>query len=398
MVSGRSTTPVTPEVHRRMLGVVAVLVGATLIGLIVLWPPPVELPAPAGTPPELVEGVVVGIESEALADDPVMGTGRSLRLEVELSAGPEAGSVVEVPATTSEQDLFEVGDRLALARDEVAGEVQYHVADFVRDRWLGWLAVLFLAVVLLVGRWHGLRALLGVAVSLAVVALFIVPAILAGSSPPLVAVIGGMAVVLTNLYLAHGFHPKTTAAVLGTAAALVVTAALGLVFVEQTQLTGFSSEEALLAQTSIQGLDLQGLVLAGLIVGALGVLDDVTITQAATVFELRGSNPSLDARELVRRAMVVGRDHIASTVNTLVLAYAGASLALLVLVSTAGRPLGQVLTSEVVAEEIVRTLVGSIGLVLAVPAATAMAAVLAGPPERARRRRPPETRRQEGRS
>lgn len=394
MASGRRTTLVTPRVHRRMLGVVAALVAATLVGLIVLWPPPVDLPAPVGTPPELVEGVVVGIDSEAVADDPVLGTGQSLHLEVELSAGPEAGSVVEVPAATSERDIFELGDRLALARGEVGGEVQYHVADFVRDRWLGWLGVLFLAVVLVVGRWHGLRALLGVAVSLAVVALFIVPAILAGSPPPLVAVIGGMAVVLTNLYLAHGFHPKTTAAVLGTAAALAVTAVLGLTFVEQTQLTGFSSEEALLAQTSIQGLDLQGLVLAGLIVGALGVLDDVTITQAATVFELRDSNPILDARELVRRAMVVGRDHIASTVNTLVLAYAGASLALLVLVSTAGRPLGQVLTSEVVAEEIVRTLVGSIGLVLAVPAATVMAAVLAGPPAGRRGRRSAETRRE----
>lgn len=363
-----------------MLAVVAALAVATGAGLVALWPGPVSLPPPAGAPTELVEGVVRSVGT-GLSAEP----GGGLRLRVALEQGPELGTVASVVAAADDRALFDVGDRLVLVRDTTGGAIRYHLADFARGPWLLGLLGAFVAVVLLVGRWHGLRALAGVLVSLAVVGTFIVPAILAGHPPPLVALVGGLTVVLANLYLAHGIRAKTTAAVLGTAAALTVTAALGLLLVEQTHLTGHSSEEALLARSSVQGLDLSGLVLAGLIVGALGVLDDVTITQASTVFELRRSNPALGVRGLVRRAMVVGRDHIASTVNTLVLAYAGASLALLVVISTGGLPLGRVLTSEVLAEEIVRTLVGSIGLVLAVPAATVMAAALAtsGPPPEA---------------
>jgi RNA polymerase sigma factor (sigma-70 family) len=170
------------------------------------------------------------------------------------------------------------------------------------------------------------------------------------------------------LDVAHGVNEKTTAAVVGTTIALGITIGTGLFFIERAGLTGYASEEATFARFAVEGLDLKGLVLAGLIIGALGVLDDVTVSQASTVFALHDTDPSMTVRQVAGRAMTVGRDHIASTVNTLFLAYAGASLALLVLFSTGGLPVAEIVTSEVVAEEIVKTLVGSVGLITAVPA------------------------------
>jgi uncharacterized membrane protein len=186
-----------------------------------------------------------------------------------------------------------------------------------------------------------------------------------------------MGVMILTLYLTHGIDQMTTAAVVGTSLALAVTIGFGLYFIDRAALTGFSSEEASLARFAVEGLDLRGLVLAGLIIGALGVLDDVTVSQASTVFTLHDTDPRLGVRGLFARAMKVGRDHIASTVNTLFLAYAGASLALLVLFSTGGLAVGEIVNSEIMAQEIVKTLVGSLGLISAVPATTLLAATLA---------------------
>jgi uncharacterized membrane protein len=203
---------------------------------------------------------------------------------------------------------------------------------------------------------------------------FLVPAILQGRNPLAVALVGAFFVMLATLYLCHGFNRKTTTALVATATALCLTALLGLAFAELGELTGLSSEETQLVQASVAGLNLRGLVLAGLVIGALGVLDDVTVSQAATVFALHHADPTQGWRALFRSGMGVGRDHIASVVNTLVLAYAGASVPLLILFATGGLPFTEIVNAEYVAQEVVKTLVGSIGLVAAVPLTTALAA------------------------
>jgi uncharacterized membrane protein len=202
------------------------------------------------------------------------------------------------------------------------------------------------------------------------------PAILDGKNPLAVAIVGSSAIMFVALYLAHGINARTSTAVLGTLASLALTGILAVIFVELASFTGLSSEEATFLQLQAETINLKGLLLGGVVIGALGVLDDVTVTQASAVWELHQANPEMGVRRLYSSALRIGRDHIASTVNTLVLAYVGASLPLLVLFSISSRPLGSVISSEVVAEEIVRTLVGSIGLVASVPITTALAAIV----------------------
>jgi uncharacterized membrane protein len=227
---------------------------------------------------------------------------------------------------------------------------------------------------------------------------FVIPAILEGESPVAVSIVGAAAVMFVALYLAHGVNVRTSSAVLGTLVSLGITGILALLFVELARFTGFASEEALFLQVSAQQVNIKGLLLGGIIIGTLGVLDDVTITQASAVWELHVANPAYGARELYRAAVRIGRDHIASTVNTLVLAYAGASLPLLIVFSLSSRPLGEVLTTEVISEEIVRTLVGSIGLVASVPVTTALTAAVVSHRRERRGRGDEEKRSGEGRS
>jgi uncharacterized membrane protein len=215
----------------------------------------------------------------------------------------------------------------------------------------------------------------GLFISIVVITKFLLPAILEGESPFLAAIVASAAIMFPALYLAHGLNARTTTALLGTLASLSVTGILAIVFVEATRFTGLASEEATFLQVSADQINLTGLLLGGIIIGSLGVLDDVTITQASAVWELNAANPARTVRELYGSAVRIGRDHIASTVNTLVLAYVGASLPLMILFTISNRPVGAVLTSEVIAEEIVRTLVGSIGLVASVPITTALGCV-----------------------
>jgi uncharacterized membrane protein len=212
----------------------------------------------------------------------------------------------------------------------------------------------------------------GLVLSVLVLVRFVIPSILEGNSPVMVAIVGSATILFVVIYLAHGFNPKTTTALLGTVGALALTAALSAVFVAATKLTGLSSEATTTLQSSLGEVPLQGLILAGMIIGALGVLDDVTVTQASSVWELHDANPTRTGRDLYRAGMRIGRDHIASTVNTLVLAYAGASLPLLILFSLARQDVATVLTGDLVGQEVVSALVGSIGLVASVPLTTAL--------------------------
>jgi uncharacterized membrane protein len=253
-------------------------------------------------------------------------------------------------------------------------EIAYQFSgDFQRRPVLFVALLVFAAAVVAVGRWRGVAALAGLAASLGILLLFVLPAVLDGRSPVLVAVVGASAIGFVTLYLAHGFTRMTTVALLGMIGALVLTALLSAATVELAQFSGFATEESTLLSL-FEGIDVAGILLAGIVLGTAGALDDVTVTQASAVWALRGADPDQDPATLFRRAMRIGRDHIASTVNTLLLAYAGAALPLLILFVLSEQSLGAIANSEIVAVEIVRTLVGSIGLVAAVPITTWLAA------------------------
>ncbi|MEX2279044.1 MAG: YibE/F family protein [Acidimicrobiia bacterium] len=295
-----------------------------------------------------------------------------------LEEGPRVGRdyVQEFTATASTPDLRE-GDAVVLAWVEGAQpDFEYQYSDRERRGVLIGVFLAFAVAVGALGRLRGLAALAGLMLSVVVVVAYIVPAIAAGSSAVLISIVGSGTVALLALYLAHGFRPLTHVAFVGTILALGVTFGLAALVLELARFSGFSSEESLYLAVA-GNVDIRGLLLAGVVLGALGALDDVTVTQASAVWELRKAQPDMSVAELAQAGLRIGRDHIASTVNTLLLAYAGASMPLLLLFSLSGLRLADVANSEVVAVEIVRTLVGSIGLVLAVPLTTYLAAAIA---------------------
>jgi len=271
------------------------------------------------------------------------------------------------------------GDRVFLTVGRgVNNTLQTQFQDFRRTGPLLILFATFVAFSVLISGWKGVRGLLGMGVSIAVIILYIIPQILAGKDPILVSVSGAFFLLAVTLYLVYGWTLKTHAAVLGTFFSLILTALLAGYFVDLTRLTGYGSENALfLMQQSAGTINMQGLVLGGMLIGALGVLDDLVITQASVVFEIFSLNPELSIRALYRRSMRVGQDHVAATVNTLVLAYAGAALPMFLLFSISGVQIGYLLNLEYVAEEVVRTMVGSLGLIAAVPLTTYLSSLIA---------------------
>jgi uncharacterized membrane protein len=253
------------------------------------------------------------------------------------------------------------------------GTASFAFYDYQRSTSMWTLTILFVIAVLLLGRWRGLGALAGLVASLAVVVAFLLPSILDGHSPVMVAIVSASIIAFIALYLAHGLNLDTSVALLGTFASLALTALLSMLWVSWSKLTGLSDESALFLTSLGVNVDLQGIVLAGFVIGALGVLDDVTVTQVSAVSELYTAQPELTPRELYRSAVSIGRDHVSSTVNTLFLAYAGAALPLLLLFTQGNQSVGSLAGREVIATEIVRSLVGSIGLVSAVPITTWLA-------------------------
>lgn len=256
------------------------------------------------------------------------------------------------------------------------GVVEAFFVDFVRERALLLLLAIFVTAILLMSRWKGFRSLLSLAFSLLVIIYYIIPHILAGEDPLRVSLVGSGILLGVSLYLTYGWTWKTHASVLSMVLVLVITGGLAFVFVQVARLTGSGSEESLfLNQMSSININLRGLLLGGILIGALGVLDDLVTTQAAAVFELHHTDPRLGFRALFEKAMRIGQDHVAATVNTLVLAYAGSSLPLLLLFTLGSGNYGYFVNVEFVSEEIIRTLVGSLGLVAAVPLTTSIAAL-----------------------
>jgi uncharacterized membrane protein len=369
-------------VPRAALWILVPAAALTILGMILLWPSGVEDAEAVDAYGTEVDGNVVSVH-ETECDETEAELNEQLGtvcgdVVVRLLTGEHEGeeTIVDIPSGPG-APVVGAGDDVILiyTPDAVSGQ-QYHIIDHDRASALWALAIAFALAVVAFGRWKGVRSLASLGITFAVVLLFMVPAVLDGSSPILVAVVGSAAIMLVSLYLGHGWNRTTTVAVVGTLASLVVTVLLAEAAVNLTKLNGVLDENT--TNLALQyPIDMSGLLLAGILIGALGVIDDITVSQAATVDEVAKANPKWGPARLFKSGMRVGRDHLTSVVNTLVLAYAGASLPLLVLIAAANRPLEQVLTSQIIATEIVRSIVGTLGLIAAVPITTWLAASLA---------------------
>lgn len=335
-------------------------------------------PAIDPQPLTLKNNFYIGKVTEVLAEREqagLEGVGTNQTLVVKLEGGSMDGQEVTVPEyfAGSLRTLLKPGDKVVINEVERVTGNTY----FVADRYRVWPAILiglfFVAVVITFARWRGITAVLGLGFSFLVLIKLVVPEILKGTSPLLASLVGVFLIATISLYLAHGWNRRTTVALLATLATLVLAILMATFFVYATNLQGIGSDEALYLQLAPIGqIDLRGLLLGGIILGALGVLDDITTAQVAAVAEINRANPKLDFGDLYGRGLSVGREHIVSLVNTLVLAYVGASFPLLLLfaLNTETQPLWVTLNSELIMEEVVRTLVGSTALVFAVPIAT----------------------------
>ncbi|MDR7081398.1 putative membrane protein [Arthrobacter ginsengisoli] len=259
---------------------------------------------------------------------------------------------------------------------ESQGTPAYVFVDFVRTLPITFLAVLYAVVVIAVARWRGLRALIGLVGAYGVLVAFMLPGLVEGKPPLLLALVGSTVIMIGVLYFAHGFSARTSTALLGTMFGLAITALLAAWATDAANLAGVGSHDSATLANISDNISISGIILCGLIISGLGVLNDVTITQSSAVWELWELAPETSARQLFTSAMRIGRDHIASTVYTIAFAYAGAALPVLILVMLYERPLGDALTSAELSEEVIRTLVGSVGLVLAIPVTTLIAVLV----------------------
>ncbi|MFN2286659.1 MAG: YibE/F family protein [Anaerolineae bacterium] len=320
----------------------------------------------------------VGDEESTVDESGLIMVFQELELEI-VSKGEYQGQTITVSyngmGPTLEAARFRKGQQaLVMVSKRPDGQTFFQVADHVR---LGPIAVivgLFIALTLGIGRGKGARALLGLGLSALLIGGFIMPQILAHRDPTLVSLAGAALLLAATLYLIQGWNPTGHAALLGMLAALAVTGVLSVGWTRLAYLTGFGSEETMFLQAVGAGIEMRGLLLAGMIIGTASVLDDVVLAQSVTVFELAAANATLSRGELYRRSMKIGIAHLASMINTLVLAYASAALPLLLLFYLYPEPWYLTINRELIAEEIVRTLVGSVGLMLAVPLTTAIAA------------------------
>lgn len=350
--------------------------------LVVSWlffKPP--LPEVETTTGETLEGRIVEVlaEEELLVAEQAQPVQRVL---VEITRGSLKGQRVEVlhgqASMLTDGTRVQSGDRVLLELDNGPDGELLYITDFVRWPALLGLTLLFAAAAVAVGRGVGVRALVSMGVSVLAIAGFIIPGIMAGNDPLLICTAGSLLLMTASLYLVYGWAWKTHAALIGLAISVVVTALLAVLFAGPGHLAGLGSEEAgFLVHLGETKINLRGVLLGGIVVGAVGVLDDVAVGQASATFELKRANPQLGWTQLFRRSMVIGRDHIASMTNTLLLAYVGASLPLFLLLASLNIPLGQTLNREFIAEEIVSTLVGSLGLILAVPVTSLFAGWMA---------------------
>nr|WP_138918084.1 YibE/F family protein [Gordonia effusa] len=398
-----------------LLGLIAV---AVVAGIVALWPSSADHPIPMqfrsadGGPIRTVNATVVS-QTRAACQNQLVGvaiddvsipvtpvaSGPCIDSTVRLDTGDDAGKLVLIqiptnkaqsgsgpdtpkpnPATADEpqagQPTLHVDDSIRLSISPgYDGTARYGFYDFARGPSILVWAILFVLAIVLVAAWRGLRSVIGLAFAFAVLGIFTLPAILAGSSPVGVAVVSSALILFVVLYLAHGISMRTSSALLGTLFSLGLAGILSWLAIKTTKITGLSGDQAMNLQLYQGSISVSGLLLAGFIIGTLGVLNDVTITQASAAFELAAAGEH-SRLATFRAAMRIGRDHIASTVYTLVFAYAGSALPLLLLFSVASQPFGSLLTTDQVAIELVRAFVGGIAIALSVPLTTAIAVAL----------------------
>ncbi|MCW2753964.1 MAG: YibE/F family protein [Marmoricola sp.] len=385
-----------------LIGFLAVVAVATIVAVVVLWPDSgtvdklrseAQYAAPGVTfqkarvtgvqkpCPQTPSGGQTGSGSQSRAT-PTCGM-----ITTVVADGPDAGrtEVVGVPPAVAQSGLSS-GDTVRLMRvpGAAGGAASYSFDDVVRIQPLLILALFFVLIVALVARLRGILALVSLGFGGLVLLKFMLPALLSGSSGVGVSLAGSAAIMFVVLYLAHGLSVRTSAALAGTLVGVGITAGIGQLAIHGANLSGFSDESSALLSAFAGSISFQGLFTCALVVAGLGVLNDVTITQASAVWELREAGTDLTRRELFASAMRIGRDHIASTIYTIVFAYAGSALAVLLLLTLYNRPIFELLSTEAISEEVVRTLASAIGLVLAVPITTAIAVLTVGGPARAR--------------
>jgi uncharacterized membrane protein len=357
---------------------------ATIVAASIVFSPP-ELPSPAEATGDTLSfdarqtmrGRIVQVLATEQLD--LEGSAQYVQtLEVEITSGSLAGQKVILEQggmhVSTRSSLLKPGMRVVVERVAGPAGEQYYISSIVRHAPLGVLALLFVTVTVAIGRWTGLRSLIGLTFTVLVLMQFVLPRMLAGQDPVSISILGALIMIVPSAYIVYGWKGKTHAAVLGMSVSLIVTWLLAALFVSWTHLTGFGDESTafLVVATQVE-LNPRGLVLAGIILGTLGMLDDIAIGLASAVFELVGANPDLPWHQLFRRSMVIGVDHFASMVNSLMLAYVGASLPLFLLLMIYQEPLGFTLNREFLVEEIVRTLVGGIGLMLTGPVTSLIA-------------------------
>jgi uncharacterized membrane protein len=382
--AGDAGLPSAPAVRRTVIAILLPLILATVAGIVLLWP--------SGDKPQIqgaqrADATILDIQECALPADADAETA-CWEATVRIDSGPDEGVEVVVPVPFGEDaPVFTAGDAVVVGAAEGQPiESRYELIDLQRAWSLFALALTFAVAVIALSRWRGLRALGSLALSVLILIVFVLPALLEGKPPLAVAVVGASAIMIGTLYLTHGFSARTSVALLGTLISLSLTGVLGLLFTTIGRFTGLAGESERFLATVGETIDLRGLLLAGLVIGALGVLDDVTVTQTAAVWELADADPAASRRTLFSAGLRIGREHVSAAVNTLVLAYAGASLSLLMLFAVSGQGVLDTVTTELVAQEVVRALVGGLGIIAAVPVTTLIAALAVrerpGRPER----------------
>ncbi|UPK73952.1 YibE/F family protein [Nocardioidaceae bacterium SCSIO 66511] len=359
-----------PLVSTALTAIVVVVGLCAAVAMVVLWPHGDGKKVPEGYAGEKIKTTITAVQQCQQGPECLEATAEIDGKEqpVLLPVGPGAPE-------------FSVGDDILVndgGKSAATGSAapQYSFMDFDRTTPLIWLAALFVIAVLALSRWKGLLSLVSLGASLVVVSVFVVPALIDGKNPLLIALTASALIMILAVYATQGVNVRSSVALVGTLASLALAGAIGAVFTALGNFTGFGDESMKFLVAIIGEVDVRGLLLAGLIIGALGVLDDVTVTQTAAVWEISAADPTASRREVFAAAMRIGRAHVSATVNTLVLAYVGASLPLLMLMSAIDASVRDQLLSEGVAQEVVRGLAGSLGIVAAVPITTALATLV----------------------
>jgi len=381
-------------------GIVGFILLATTAAIVALWPQANEVPQQSDVntagativnarvlavteTPCLQPGIVPSDDAAWAETDPTTSSQSCVQVRAELADGTAVTFALD--GLQAEIHLLRAGDRVKLLEYSAIAvgnaESMYAFYDHPRGGKMIFLALLFVIIVIAVGRWRGVRALIGVVAAIWILTTFILPAILAGDPPVLVASVGAIGIMVVVLYLAHGISHRTTAALFGSIFGIAFTAIVGLASTRWLRFTGIASVEEGSLRIAIPELQMSDVLTATIVIAGLGILNDITVAQASAVWEMRELNPTLSKRRIYQSAMRVGRDHIASSIYTLVFAYAGAMLVVLLLLYTYPRDLIDLVTTERIGQELIRTLIGSAGLVLSMPVTTAFAVLFASPPK-----------------